>query len=391
MGGAERAALDADTAMTTFAWSALLLVPVVVSCVYWIATGLMMARFFRRRAPADSSWLPTVSLIKPVCGLEKNIHENLSTACRQDYPRYEVIFSVQDSADPALPLLARIRGENPTVPIQIVVDRASAGPNGKVSNLLNATGHATGRVLVYSDSDMRLEPDYLRTIVAPLANPRVGIACTVYRAEGADNLYESLELLSLNTDFVPSMVFAVETGAALACPGASQAIRRETLTLVGGLEPMAYSLVEDLELGRAVMAAGLMITLVPHVAVTRVDAPRPSVWWRHQVYWDQNTRVANPVGFFFTFLVRGVPFAGLYALCGGPGSWLVLAGTLAIRLGTTLVSSTLLGDREGIRRLWLLPLRDAAGLLVWMASFVGRKVYWRGRVFALSGKGLIEV
>jgi ceramide glucosyltransferase len=391
MGGAELAALDADTAMTTFAWSALLLVPVVVSCVYWIATGLMMARFFRRRAPADSSWLPTVSLIKPVCGLEKNIHENLSTACRQNYPRYEVIFSVQDSADPALPLLARIRGENPTVPIQIVVDRASAGPNGKVSNLLNATGHATGRVLVYSDSDMRLEPNYLRTIVAPLANPRVGIACTVYRAEGADNLYESLELLSLNTDFVPSMVFAVETGAALACPGASQAIRRETLTLVGGLEPMAYSLVEDLELGRAVMAAGLMIALVPHVAVTWVDAPRPSVWWRHQVYWDQNTRVANPVGFFFTFLVRGVPFAGLYALCGGPGSWLVLAGTLAIRLGTTLVSSTLLGDREGIRRLWLLPLRDAAGLLVWLASFVGRKVYWRGRVFALSGKGLIEV
>jgi ceramide glucosyltransferase len=391
MGGAELTALDADTAMTTFAWSALLLVPVVVSCVYWIATDLMMARFFRRRAPADSSWLPAVSLIKPVCGLEKNIHENLSTACRQNYPRYEVIFSVQDSADPALPLLARIRGENPTVPIQIVVDRASAGPNGKVSNLLNATGHATGRVLVYSDSDMRLEPNYLRTIVAPLANPRVGIACTVYRAEGADNLYESLELLSLNTDFVPSMVFAVETGAALACPGASQAIRRETLTLVGGLEPMAYSLVEDLELGRAVMAAGLMIALVPHVAVTRVDAPRPSVWWRHQVYWDQNTRVANPVGFFFTFLVRGVPFAGLYALCGGPGSWRVLAGTLAIRLGTPLVSSTLLGDREGIRRLWLLPLRDAAGLLVWLASFVGRKVYWRGRVFALSGKGLIEV
>ena len=391
MGGAERAARGADTAMTSLAWSALLLVPVVVSCVYWIVTSVMMARFFRRHAPADSSWLPTVSLIKPVCGLEKSIHENLSTACRQNYPRYEVIFSVQDSADPALPFLARIRGENPTVPIQIVVDRASAGPNGKVSNLLNATGHATGRVLVYSDSDMRLEPNYLRTIVAPLANPRVGIACTVYRAEGADNLYESLELLSLNTDFVPSMVFAVETGAALACPGASQAIRRETLTLVGGLEPMAYSFVEDLELGRAVMASGLTIALVPHVAVTRVDAPRPSVWWRHQVYWDQNTRVANPVGFFFTFLVRGVPFAGLYALCGGPGSWLVLAGTLAIRLGTTLVSSTLLGDREGIRRLWLLPLRDGAGLLVWLASFVGRKVYWRGRVFALSGKDLIEV
>ena len=377
--------------MTALAWSALLLVPVVISCVYWIATGVMMARFFRNQPPTDPSWLPAVSLIKPVCGVEKNIYENLSTACRQDYPRYEVIFSVQDSADPALPLLARIRDENPTVPIQIVVDRASAGPNGKVSNLLNATGHATGRVLVYSDSDMRLEPDYLRAIVAPLANPHVGMACTVYRAEGADNLYESLELLSLNTDFVPSMVFAVETGTALACPGASQAIRRETLTLVGGLKPMAYSLVEDLELGRAVVGAGYTVALVPHVAVTGVDLPRPSAWWRHQLYWDQNTRVANPVGFFFTFLVRGIPFAGLYVLCAGPGALLVLAGALAVRLGTSVVSSTLLGDREGIRRLWLLPLRDAAGLLVWLASFMGRKVYWRGRAFALSGKGLIEV
>jgi ceramide glucosyltransferase len=377
--------------MTTFAWSTLLLVPVVVSCVYWIVTGAMMVRFFRNRPSESPGWLPTVSLIKPVCGLEKNLYANLSTACRQDYPDYEIIFSVQDSADPALPLLARIRDENPSVSIRIVVDETSAGPNGRLSNILNATRHATGRVLVYSDSDMHLEPVYLRAIVAPLANPRVGAACTLYRAEGADNLYESLELLSLNTDFVPSMVFATETGAALACPGASQAIRRETLTLIGGLEPMAYSLVEDLELGRAVVGAGLRIALVPHVAATGVDLPRPSVWWRHQVYWDQNTRVANPVGFFFTCLVRGVPFAGLYALCGGPGSWLVLATTLAVRLCTTIVTSTLLGDREGIRRLWLLPFRDSASLFVWFASFVGRKVSWRGRVFVLSGNGMIEV
>jgi ceramide glucosyltransferase len=374
-----------------FVWSALLLTPVVVSYVYWIATAAMMLRFFRERPPVKSSWLPAVSLIKPVCGLEKNLYRNLSTACRQEYPEYEVIFSVQDPSDPALPLLARIRNENPRVPVRIIVDGATAGPNGRLSNILNATSHATGQVLVYSDSDMRLEPAYLRAIVAPLADPRVGVACTLYRAEGADNLFEALELLSLNTDFLPSMVFATETGAALACPGASQAIRRETLTLIGGLRPMAYTLVEDLELGRAVVAAGFTVAFVPHVAVTGVDLPRSSVWWRHQVYWEQNTRVANPVGFFFTWLVRGVPFAGLYALTGDAGCWLVLTVTLAVRLGTTVVTSTLLGDREGIRRLWLLPLRDIAGLFVWLASFVGRKVHWRGRVFVLSGNGMIEV
>ena len=374
-----------------FAWRTLLLIPVVGACVYWIATAVVMTRFFRRRPAAGASWLPSVSLIKPVCGLEKDLYENLSTACRQDYPEYEVIFSVQDPADLALAVIARIRDEHPSVAIRIVVDRACAGPNGRLSNMLNATGKATGDVLVYSDSDMRLDPQYLRAIVAPLANPGVGVACTLYRAADADNLYESLELLSLNTDFVPSMVFASETGASLACPGASQAIRRETLTLIGGLEPMAWSLVEDLELGRAVVQAGLSIALVPHVAVTGVELPRASAWWRQQVYWEQNTRVASPVGFFFTWLVRGVPFALLYAVCGGPRSWLVLAVTLAVRVGTTVVTSTLLGDREGIRRSWLLPLRDTVGLVVWLASLMGRKVYWRGRVFILRGNAMIEV
>jgi ceramide glucosyltransferase len=375
----------------TFACRELLLIPVVVSCAYWIASVVMTLRFFRTRLPEGSSWRPAVSLIKPVCGLEKDLYENLSTACRQDYPAYEVIFSTQDANDPALPVLERIRDENPRVPVRIVVDRACAGPNGRLSNILNATEHANGQVLVYSDSDMRLEPGYLRTIIAPLANPRVGIVCTLYRAEGAKNLFESLELLSLNADFVPSMVFASETHVSLVCPGASQAIRRETLTRIGGLLPMAYCLVEDLELGRAVVGAGLSIALVPHVAVTGVELARPSLWWQHQVYWDQNTRVASPVGFFFTWLIRGVPFAGLYALLGGLYSWLVLAVTLAVRLSTTVVTSTLLGDREGIRRLWLLPLRDTAGLFVWFASLIGRKVHWRGRTFVLSGNAMIEV
>src|SRR5262249_56960236 len=129
---------------------------------------------------------------------------NLSTACHQEYPEYEVIFSVQDSSDPALPLLARIRDENPRVPVRIVVDGTSAGPNGRLSNILNATSRPTGQVLVYSDSDMRPHPAYLRAIVTPLADPRVGVACTLYRAEGADNLFEALELLSLNADFLPS-------------------------------------------------------------------------------------------------------------------------------------------------------------------------------------------
>src|SRR5262249_38358240 len=112
---------------------------------------------------------------------------------------------------------------------------------------------------------------------------------------------------------------------------------------------------------------------------------------RHQVYWDQNTRVASPVGFFFTWLVRGVPFALLYAVCGGPRSWLVVAVPLAARGGTPVGAARLARDREGIRRSWLLPLRDTVALFVWLASLMGRKVYWRGRVFNLRGNAMIEV
>src|SRR5262249_60422474 len=118
-------------------------------------------------------------------------------------------------------------------------------------------------------------------------------------------------------------------------------------------EPLGYSRVVERELGRSVVKAGFSIALVPHVAVTAVDLPRVSVWWRHQVYWDQNTRVASPVGFFFTWLVRGVPFALLYACFAGPGAWLVLAATLAVRLGTTGGALAPLRGPEGIRRVRL--------------------------------------
>lgn len=373
-------------------WAVLLLIPVAVSWAYWVATTAAMARFFRRRAhPPASTGTPAVSLVKPVCGPEKSLRDNLSTACRQDYPAYEVLFAVQDAGDPALPVLRQIVDAHPALTARIVVDGASPGPNGRLCNILNATARATGEVLVYSDSDMRLEPDYLRTIVAPLVDPGVGIACTVYRAEGADTLYERLELLSLNADFVPSMVFATQTGIALACPGASQAIRRETLEAIGGLGSMAHSFVEDLELGRRVVASGREVVVVPYVAATSVDLAGPAEWWRHQVYWNQNTRVASPVGFFFTWLVRGVPFACLYALAAGPAGAAVLGATLAVRLGTALVNSAVfLGDREGVRNVWLLPLHDVLGLLAWLASLVQRKVRWRGRTFRLKAGQMVE-
>lgn len=375
-------------------WHALLFGLVLLSWTYWIAVAITVAVFFARKArPVREGYRPSVSLIKPVCGLEKNLYTNLSSACAQDYPDYEVIYALQNPEDPVLPILERIRAENPQRRVRILVDPSAAGPNGRLCNILNATREARSDVLVYSDSDMFLAPGYLGVIVAPLADPKIGVSCTLYRAQGAVNMWESLELLSLNTEFVPSMIFATMTGAALACPGASQAIRRETLEKIGGLASMADHLVEDLELGRRISAAGLEVVIGPHVAATGVDLKGWRPWWRHQVYWDQNTRAACPAGFFFTCLVRGVPLAVLYSFVMLPYGGLrleLLLATIALRLGSAASCCLYLGDREGLRTVWLLPLRDLAGAASWAASFLQRKVYWKGRVFVLAGNRLVE-
>ena len=373
-------------------WQAPLLIPVVCSAAYWLLTVWALRRFFARPLPArgPGAQRPRVSLVKPVCGLEKALEENLATALAQTYPDYEVVYSVQRPDDPALAVLERLKARAPGK-VKVVVDERCAGPNGRLSNILNATERADGEVLVYSDSDMSLDPGYLEAVTAPLDDPSVGVACTVYRAWGAKDLAETLELLSLNGDFVPALVFATETGLSPACPGASQAIRRETLEKIGGLAPMAHSLVEDYDLGIAVQKAGLRIAILPHVARTGVDLVGWKAWWRHQVYWDQNTRAANPAGHFFTWLIRGVPFAVLYALAGGPAWAPILAGCLAGRLATYAAAARLLGDAEGLRSAWLLPLRDLAGLAVWAASFAQRAVHWKGRTFILEGNRMVEV
>jgi len=373
-------------------WQTPLLIPVVCSAAYWLLTAWTVSRFFERpvRVRPSGARRPRVSLIKPVCGLEKGLEENLATALDQDYPDYEVVYSVQRPDDPALAVLERLKARSPER-VKIVVDEACAGPNGRLCNILNATRRADGEVLVYSDSDMYLSRSYLEDVTAPLEDPRVGVSCTMYRAAGASWLGETLELLSLNSDFVPAMIFAKETRAASACPGASQAIRRDTLARIGGLEPMADSLVEDYDLGVAVEAAGLEIAFVPVVERTGIDLSGWTPWWRHQVYWDQNTRAANPVGHFFTLLVRGVPFALLYFLLGGPGGFAWLLAALGVRLATFSHCARLLGDTEGLAAVWLLPLRDSVGLAVWAASFASRNVHWKGRVFTLRGNKMVEV
>ena len=368
----------------------LLLVPVAGGSIFCLLCVWAAARFFARH-PDKSDFQPPITVLKPIYGFDKGLEENLLSLCRQDYPAYQVVLAVQRTDDPALPLLHRLATAFPDR-VTLVVKVSEPVVNGKVQNLVNALEAARHEILLISDSDVRLAPNYLRTMAAPLADQNVGYVCSLYRSAGADHWFEKLELLSLNADFVPSLIFAAVTGASDFCIGATVAFRKTDLERTGGMAALGDYLVEDYELGRRLMRLGKTMVLVPHVVEILADYPSFPRWWHHQVYWDQNTWAANPVGFVLTILTRAVPFALVFALIRGLDhtGLTVLLAALGIRLATAAwISAAYLGDREGVKALWLLPLRDLFALVSWYVAITRRSFEWRGHRFGLTKDGRI--
>jgi len=274
--------------------------------------------------------------------------------------------------------------------VTVAIDQQRPGGNGKINNLLGGLVQAKHDIIVISDSDILLPPAYLKSIVPALADPTVGCVCTPYRAVATGTWFEKMELLSFNADFVPNVIFAQTTGASSFCLGASTALTRASLERIGGLASLADYLVEDYEMGRRTAASGKRIVLVPPIVDTTVDLQTAAQWWAHQVYWDQNTRAARPIGFFFTILTRAIPFALAFAAVrlADPLGLTVLATAVAVRLLTAGgIMHVLLKDREGLRALHLLPFRDLAALVSWLLAITKRTTTWRGSEFLLTRDG----
>ena len=368
------------------------LIPTVGGAVFELLCLLAVWRFLTQTPSSHSfsfSKWPPVTVLKPVCGLEKNLRVNLRSACLQDYPEFQVVFSVQDPSDPAVPLLKEIQQEYPER-VSVAIENHQAGPNGKINNLLGALFHARHDFLVISDSDVRLSPGYLKTVIAPLADSGVGFVCTLYKATAADRWYEKMELLTLNADFIPSVVFAYVSGVSKFCLGSSVAFRRGSLKEMGGLEALADYLAEDYEMGRRLWVSGKRMVLVPYFVDIVVNLQGLSQWWNHQVCWDQKTRAAQPAGFFASIVTRSVPFALFFAASrlGDALGLAILGGVLGLRLITAAV---IMGwgfrDREGLKSLALLPLRDVAALVSWVLAFTKKTVIWRGSKLILTRRG----
>jgi ceramide glucosyltransferase len=303
------------------------------------------------------------------------------------------LFSAQRTDEPALPLLRELEREFGANRVTVAVEKVVVGKNGKVNNLAGALLHARHEVLVISDSDARLEPEFLAEVVAPLADPEVGAVTTFFRAVDADRWFERFELLGLNVDQFGMAMLAHATRLASFCFGVSTAFRAETLRAIGGFEGLGNYLVEDTEMGRRIRKLGKRVVVAEHVVDVSVDLPTFSDYVQKQIYWDRNTLAAAPGLFFGSLLLRIVPLA-LFVAClrrfdeAGTG---LLLGALTLRwLSAAAILGVALDDRLGMRSLWLLPLKDLLGVVWSCRALLSRKLTWRGVSLSLDADGQLQ-
>jgi ceramide glucosyltransferase len=380
------------------------IIGIFTSSIYYFLCVWSAARFLRERdlnekdlAPGSiaSAARPPVSILKPLKGIDPEIYESFRSHCLQDYPEYEIIFGVSDAGDPAIESVRALQSEFPSHRIQLVICPEILGANIKVSNLIQMLAAARFDHLIVNDSDIRVPPEYLLRIIPPLADSRIGLVTCLYRGVAASTRGSRLESLGISTDFCPSVLAArqLEGGIRFGL-GSTLAFRRAELEKIGGFRSIVNHLADDYELGERIASLGLQVELSDLVVETYIPAYRFKEFVAHQLRWARGVRDARSWGYFGLVFTFGILWASI-ALAASKGSlwsWAALAFTLVLRFAVVLiVGVNILHDRQVYRYAWLIPLRDLIAALVWIMSFGGHTVSWRGEQFSLRDGKLTRI
>ena len=374
-------------------------VGVVSSSIYYLLCLWSAATFLRERQAGEGArptrFLPPISILKPLKGTDPEIYESFRSHCLQDYPEYEIIFGVSDPNDPAVESVKALQREFPDRRIQLVVSEKILGANVKVSTLAQMLTEARYDHLIVNDSDIRVEPDYLRQVTAPLANSQVGLITCLYRGVPGATLGSRLEALGISTDFCASVLVArqLEGGIHFAL-GSTLAFRRVELDKIGGFTSFVDYLADDYELGKRIAGLGLTVNLSDVAVETYLPSYRLREFFAHQLRWARGIRDARAGGYLGLIFTFGLLWAllALMASGGAPWAFITLAITLLLRFAAALVVGRgVLQDRQILRDAWLIPLRDLLAVAVWFASLGGHTVTWRGDRFRLKNGKLSRI
>jgi ceramide glucosyltransferase len=374
-------------------WRTFILALAAVPLIYYVAATLAAGRFFRsERRKKLGDFTPVVSLLKPVRGVDFGSYENFASFCRLDYPEYEILFGVNDGADPAVPLIHRLMTEFPQRKIRLLVGSEELGANRKVNKLARLAREAQHNILALTDGDVRVGPKYLREVVAPFADDKVGAVTSFYRAIAEKNLGAELEAVGAASDFFAGVLMANWMEGITFGLGASIVTTKHWLAKIGGFEAIADMHSDDYELGHRIAKAGGKILLSRETVWTMYPAQTPRGFWQHQVRWARTVRLCRPLSYAGLVFTHGLPWAVAAALLA-PTQWIAAAYLLAYAILRLVMAWTVgvWGVRDEVlrRKLWLVPLRDAIHFAVWLASLASNRIHWGGEEFIMRKGQLV--
>ena len=372
-------------------WPAGLLVLAAAPLAYYVVAIVAAFKFFGgERTKRLPEFAPPVSLLKPVHGVDFASRINFESFCSQNYPEYEILFCVNSMEDPVVPLLRQVIRDFPECPIRILSSAPKVGSNQKVNNLILLAREARHEIIVQSDGDVRVSPDYLKNVVAEFADPAVGVVSCFYRGVAEPNFWAEVEAVGAASDFFAGALVANLPGTVTFALGASVATTKTWLAKIGGYEALAELLADDYEIGNRVYKAGGTVLLSPEAVWTMYPAQTFKSFWEHQVRWARTVRLVRPASFFGLLVTHGLPWC-ILAAAVAPSAW-VGAGFLGAYLVLRLLLAWVVGVwglNDGVLRgrLWLVPVRDAIHFAVWLAGFTSNRVKWGGVEYAIeSGK-----
>ena len=355
------------------------------------------ARFLQALKTPDKSVRPTqpVSILKPLRGTDPEMYESFRSHCLQDYPEYDIIFGVSNANDPAIQLVQQLKAEFPQRPIRLMVCPERLGSNTKVSNLAQMVRQARYEYIIVNDGDIRVEPDYLRRVLAPLTDPKVGLVTCLYRGIANATLGSRLESLGISTDFAAGVLVAqtVENGIRFGL-GSTLAFRRRDLQAIGGFEALVDYLADDYQIGSRIAALGLKVKLSDVVVDTFLPRYTLRGFFDHQLRWARTVRDSRFWGYVGLGLTFGLPWALLALIFsrGAAWTWALLACTAVMRFAVAIVfGKCVLTDHQAMRSLALISVRDLVAMLVWIVSFAGHRIVWRGDHFSLQNGKLKRI
>jgi ceramide glucosyltransferase len=362
----------------------------IASLCYCLTVVFAARRFFSRPRLPHLPAYPPVSILIPLCGADFRAYENYVSLIRQDYPDFQIVFGVRDPQDSSIALVRKLRADFPLIPIDLVVSAEEIGQNPKVNNLNNMLATTRHDTLVLLDSDIRVGPDFLKTLAAELHETKNGLVTCLYRAGEALGTASTLEALGITAEFAPGVLVAEAAGGVSFAFGAAIAVTKNTLQTAGGFPAIADYLADDYMLGNLVREAGFPVRLSAYVVETVLSQLTFRGFIKHQVRWARGIRACGPWGHTGSVITNAIVISFLCLLTSGfsPFGWSLFVGAVAVRMAMAwLVGVRGLGDKILKQNFLLIPLRDLFSFFFWCAALCGSRVEWRGKTFRLMRGG----